>query len=121
MKQITGNDVIGLPGQNLSYPELRALVGMADGETPTQVANATGLDLVALRHIERDIQAKLGGKSKTHTIARGFVTGVLITRALCLCLMMFMAIDDAGNFTRTRSRTGRTQIVRVRTRTEIAC
>ncbi len=121
MEQITGNDVIGLPGQNLSPNELRVLVGLADGETPTQIAHAVKTDTVGLRHMERDIQGKLGGKTKTHTITRGFVTGVLITRALCLILAFSMAVDDGNDFTRIRTRTRTTRTVRVRTRNDGLC
>lgn len=120
MGQIIGNDVIGLPGQNLSPRELRVLVGLADGETPTTIAHSVGVDSVGLRHIERDVQTKLGGKTKTHTISRGFVTGVLITRALCLLLAFIMATECSDDFTRIRTRTP-TARVRVRSRREGEC
>lgn len=119
MNQITGSDVIGLPGQKLTDTELRVLVGLADGETPTQLARAINADPVSLRHIERDVGAKLGAKTKPHIVTRGFVTGVLMTRALCLMLCLTMAFDSANDGVQVRVRTART--LRIRTRKDDVC
>ncbi|MCF1458162.1 MAG: hypothetical protein LPH21_11595 [Shewanella sp.] len=113
MKQVTGNDVIGLPGQNLTQTELRALVGLADGETPSQTAQAVATDSIGLRAIERQLQRKLGAITKTHLIALGFVTGVLITRALCLLLAITFTTDDGQQFTRIRTRIRTPHTIRV--------
>lgn len=110
MREITGEDVIGVPGQMLTQTELRLLVGLADGETPSQMAAAVGIHRDHLRHLEGALQAKLGAKTKTHIVTRGFVTGVLITRALCLLLCVTAALDVAhDDAVRNRtSRRGRT-------------
>lgn len=116
-REITGEDVIGLPGQNLTSKELRVLVGLADGETPTKIAQVVQADRTELRHIEGNIQRKLGAKTKTHMVARGFILGVLMPRALCL-LLAFMAVigsyDEEMNRVRrpNRGRTN-TNIVRL--------
>lgn len=118
MELITGNDVIGLEGQNLNNRELRTLVGMADGEPPYQIAAAVDTDSMGLRHIERNIQHKLGAKSKTHIITRGFITGVLIPRALCLLLVFSTVLDTSTDMYRTgRVRNARVSAARTRTRT----
>lgn len=123
MDPIIGNDVIGLPGQNLNLTELKVLVGLADGETPTQIARSIDTDTIGLRYIERNIQGKLNGKTKTHIITRGFVTGVLITRALCLLLVFCMTVGNNSDVTRTRTRTRTrtSRTVRVRTRSSGIC
>lgn len=114
--EITGEDVIGLSGQQLTAPELRVLVGLADGETPSQISQAVQVPASSLRHIEASIQAKLGAKTKPHMIARGFTLGVLIPRALCLMLAIlatFEVDDDALRVRRPyRTKTG-TSYVRV--------
>lgn len=81
-----GEDVIGRPGQNLSAEELTVLVMQANGATPSEIERCVNGDGHAVRQIERSLRAKLGGKTKTHTIARGFVLDVLAPRALCLLL-----------------------------------
>lgn len=113
--EITGEDVIGLSGQQLTTPELRVLVGLADGETPSQISQAVQVPTSSLRHIEASIQAKLGAKTKPHMIARGFTLGVLIPRALCLMLAILATfeVDDALRVRRPyRTKTG-TSYVRV--------
>lgn len=106
LREITGEDVIGVPGQMLTQPELRLLVGLADGETPTQMSAAVGIHRDQLRHLESTLQAKLGAKTKTHIVTRGFITGVLIPRALCLLLSVTAALD-VGHDDAARNRTGR--------------
>ncbi|MEF1335190.1 helix-turn-helix transcriptional regulator [Vibrio rotiferianus] len=110
MEAIKGNDVICLPGQNLTKPERRVLLGLADGETPTELKIALDADNMSLRHLELNLMAKLGAKTKTHVVSRGFVLGVLVSRALCLVLAFSMATDFDNNWSRIR--------VRSRTRTE---
>lgn len=112
-REIMGEDVIGMPGQNLTTDELRVLVGLADGETPTQISRAVNADKIRLRHIESHIQGKLGARTKTHMIARGFVLGVLMTRALCLMLAVTAAINSGDNFQNRRHIRTRTNIVRL--------
>jgi DNA-binding CsgD family transcriptional regulator len=108
-KEIHGEDVIGRPGQALSGTELRVLVGLADGETPSAIGEAIGADKNTFRHLESVIKAKLGAKTHPHMIARGFTLGVLIPRAICLLLSVLAALEhiDDGNRNQTR-RGGRT-------------
>lgn len=104
--EITGEDVIGISSQQLTASELRVLVGLADGETPTQISHAVHVPTASLRHIEASIQAKLGAKTKPHMISRGFTLGVLIPRALCLILAIFSSLEvDEAIRTRRPSRT----------------
>jgi len=108
-KEIQGEDVIGMPGQALSFAELRVLVGLADGETPNAIGAEIGADSNSFRLIERSIKSKLGAKTHPHMIARGFTLGVLVPRALCLLLSVLCATehtDDSNrNQTRRNSRT----------------
>lgn len=104
--EVTGEDVIGLPGQTLSSTELLALVGLADG-TPTPVlAKQLQLDDFALNQIERGIQQKLGAKNRLHMVTRGFTLGVLVPRALCmlLCLSAVLEVDHDALRPRTQRR-----------------
>lgn len=60
---------------------------------------------------------KLGAKTKTHIVSRGFVLGVLFSRALCLMLALAMSHPGDGSDDWARlargSRTSRT--IRIRT------
>lgn len=111
MDEMKGNDVICLPGQNLTNKERRVLLGLADGETPTELKVELDADNISLRHLELNLMAKLGAKTKTHIVSRGFVLGVLVSRALCFVLAFSMATDFDNNWSRIR--------VRTRTRSEI--
>lgn len=104
-KEIQGEDVVGVPGQALTWRELRVLVGLADGETPNTIAAAINADKVAIRYIEASIKAKLGAKTHPHMIARGFTLGVLFPRALCL-LLAFLCVAET-DFDAMRNRTPR--------------
>jgi hypothetical protein len=77
-----GNDVVGIPGQNMTEAELRALVGMADGETPSATSEALSIKPSFLPLVESNIRRKLGAITKPHMITRGFVLGILRPRAL---------------------------------------
>ncbi len=114
MNTITGNDVIGIEGQHLTHDELKTLVGLADGDTPSQMQAALNTDVIGLRQLERNLKLKLGAKTKTHIISRGFVTGVLMTRALCLLLASVAVMQSTGSedFMRTRTRIRTTRTVR---------
>lgn len=101
--EIYGEDVIGRPGQALSRAELRVLVGLADGETPSAIGEAAGIDRNAFRSVEASIKAKLGAKTHPHMIARGFTLGVLFPRALCILLAFLSAAEDHGDAMRNRS------------------
>jgi DNA-binding CsgD family transcriptional regulator len=108
-KDIHGEDVIGRPGQALSNAELRVLVGLADGDSPSTIGALIGVDQSSFRLLESNIKAKLGAKTHPHMIARAFTLGVLIPRALCLLLSVLCATEhvDDGNRNQTR-RGGRT-------------
>lgn len=103
--EIQGEEVVGVPGQALTWRELRVLVGLADGETPNTIAAAINSDKVAVRYIEASIKAKLGAKTHPHMIARGFTLGVLFPRALCL-LLAFLCVAES-DFDAMRNRTPR--------------
>lgn len=101
--EIKGEEVIGLPGQNLSHVELRALVSLADGVPTAKVARMLSIADAGMREIERAIQAKLGAKNKAHMITRGFTLGVLIPQALCLMLCVISALEIDHDAFRVRS------------------
>jgi len=115
--RLIGNDVICESEQNLTDAECRVLFGLAEGETPTDIKNALQCDTMSLRNIEIRLMDKLGAKTKTHIVSRGFVLGVLFSRALCLMLALAMSHPGDGSDDWARlargSRTPRT----IRTRT----
>ncbi|MEZ0197356.1 hypothetical protein AB9U01_25215 [Pseudomonas qingdaonensis] len=101
--EVTGEDVIGLPGQALSSTELLTLVGLADG-TPTPVlAKQLNLDDFAINQIERGIQQKLGAKNRLHMVTRGFTLGVLVPRALVMLLCLTAALEVNHDMLRPRT------------------
>lgn len=114
--EVTGEDVIGLPGQALSSIELRTLVGLADG-IPTQVvAKHLQLDDYAVGQIERGIQRKLGAKNRIHMVTRGFTLGVLVPRALCVLICFSAALEVDHDLFRPRlQRRSRSSLETVRT------
>lgn len=101
--EIQGDEVIGVPGQALTWRELRVLVGLADGENPNTIADAISADKVAVRYIEASIKAKLGAKTHPHMIARGFTLGVLFPRALCVLLAFLCTAETDLDTLRNRS------------------
>lgn len=101
------DDVIAVPGQCLTALELKVLEGLANGNSPTAIAAAAGTSPGIIREAELNARDKLGAKTHPHMIARGFVLGVLLPRALCL-LVLFMAAGDFHPTQRARlPRTGR--------------
>lgn len=101
--EIHGQDVIGMPGQNLTQPELFVLVGLADGIPAQVLADRMHAEPITLRQVENTIQAKLGAKNKAHMITRGFTLGVLIPNALCLLLGLASVLEMDHDFMRPRS------------------
>lgn len=79
--EILGEEVIGRQGQSLTWSELRVLVGLADGETPTGISGALGIERNGIQLLEMSIRAKLGAKTHPQMISRGFTVGVLMPRA----------------------------------------
>lgn len=107
MQTLNSDDVLALPGQNLTALELTVLEGLANGNSPSAIAAATGCTPGVIRAAELNARDKLGAKTHPHMIARGFVLGVLLPRALCL-LVVLMAAGDLNPGHRTRlPRTGR--------------
>lgn len=85
---ITGQEVIGRPGQNLDRRELRYLVGLADGEPCATTAEAIGVRPDEMAFVEASIRGKLGARNKAHMLARAFTLGVLQARALIVFAVM---------------------------------
>lgn len=100
--EITGEDVIGRPGQSLNEAELAALVGLADGMPSRLLAAQMGVAESTLRYVEQSLQAKLGAKNKAHMITRGFTLGVLVPRALALLLCVISALESDHDLLRQR-------------------
>ena len=109
MTAFINDEVMGTSGQNLSPLELKVLVDMANGNSLRDIQESTQTDPATLRIVELQIRKKLGAKTPSHMIARGFTLGVLIPRALCLLLSVLCATehtDDSNrNQTRRNSRT----------------
>lgn len=109
MTAFINDEVMGKIGQNLSPLELKVLVDMANGNSLRDIQESTQTDSATLRIVELQIRNKLGAKTPSHMIARGFTLGVLIPRALCLLLSVLCATehtDDSNrNQTRRNSRT----------------
>lgn len=101
--QIQGEEVIGLPGQNLTDNELLVLVSLAEGIPSPVIAERMQIETLGLLQIERSIQGKLAAKNKVHMITRGFTLGVLIPQALCVLLCFIAAIEIDQDFTRPKS------------------
>ena len=101
--EVQGEDVVGLPGQNLTQDELLVLTGLANGDSPNKIGANLKVDTLTVRHIESSIKAKLGAKTHPHMIARGFTLGVLFSRALCLFLAVISVAEHPGDTMRTRS------------------
>lgn len=100
-------DVMTAPGQNLTSFELAVLGDLANGYSPSEIARRTQQPPGNVRAAEIEARKKLGAKTHPHMIARGFVLGVLLPRALCL-LVLFMAAGDFHPAQRARlPRTGR--------------
>lgn len=115
LMEVTGEDVIGRPGQELTSTELLALVGLADGVPTAILSEQLCVDQFTVNQIERAIQGKLGAKNRLHMITRGFTLGVLISRALCVLLCLGAALEADQDFTRPRSqRRSRSNIETVR-------
>lgn len=100
--EVTGEDVLGLPGQMLTAEELNTLVGLADGIPTVKLAQQLGLDEYTVGQIERVIQRKLGARNRLHMITRGFTLGVLVPRALCLLLCVVSALEVDHDLFRQR-------------------
>lgn len=101
--QIQGEEVIGLPGQNLTDRELFVLVSLAEGVPTPVIAEKMHLDSIGMRQVESSILGKLAAKNKVHMITRGFTLGVLIPQALCVLLCLISALEIDQDFTRPKS------------------
>lgn len=114
MQSLKTDDVIAQPGQNLTALELAVLEGLANGNSPAAIAAATGRSAATIRAAELEARDKLGAKTHPHMIARGFILGVLLPRALCL-LVAVMAAGDHNPAQRLRMpRNARTPTTLVR-------
>lgn len=102
--EIRGEEILGLPGQALTSRELRILVSLADGETPSAISRAVGIDNHSMRNFEASIKRKLGAKSNPHMIARGFTLGVLVPRALSVMLAFMCASEHLNDANRNSVR-----------------
>lgn len=106
MHSLKSDDVLAQPGQNLTPFELTVLEAMANGNSPTAIAAATGQHPTLVRAAELNARDKLGAHTHPHMIARGFILGVLLPRALCLLVVILAAGDHAPAY-RVRLRSGR--------------
>ena len=111
MKRI-GNDIILNKTHVLTEKEQSVLFGLADGKTPPEIAEELHCDTMLLRNIEMKLIVKLGAKSKTHLISRAFSLGLLMTRTLCLMLILSQI---SGGYNNNWTRIARTRPARTRT------
>lgn len=91
--EIQGNEVIGIQSQSLTETELHILVALADGKTDNEIEKTLGTNVTIA---SRPIFAKLGAKTKSHMVSRGFLLGVLLPRALSALLCLTMVLPDDG-------------------------
>lgn len=103
MHHLNTDDVIAVPGQNLTPLQRDILVAMANGNSQAAILQATQLDAASLRLAELEIRDKLGAKTPGHMVARGFVLGVLLPRALCMVLATCCALANDHSSNRNRS------------------
>ncbi|MCJ7854594.1 hypothetical protein [Pseudomonas monteilii] len=103
MHHLNTDDVIAVPGQNLTPLQRDILAAMANGNNQAAILQATQLDATSLRLAELEIRNKLGAKTPGHMIARGFVLGVLLPRALCMVLATCCALANDHSSNRNRS------------------
>lgn len=97
------DDVMVVPGQNLTPLQCDILGAIANGNSQATILQSTRLDACSLRMVELEIRDKLGAKSPGHMVARGFVLGVLLPRALCVMLATCCAIATDHNSNRSRN------------------
>lgn len=100
---LNNDDVVAVPGQNLTALQRDVLAAMANGNPQAAILQATQLDACSLRMTELEIRDKLGAKSPGHMVARGFVLGVLLPRALCMMLATCCVLATDHNSNRNRS------------------
>lgn len=104
MTAFINDEIMGKTGQNLSPLELKVLVDMANGNSLRDIQESTKTDPATLRIVELQIRNKLGAKTPSHMIARGFTLGVLIPRALCLLLSVLCAAEHTDDSNRNQTR-----------------
>lgn len=97
------DDVIAVPGQNLTALQCDILAAMANGNTQAAIMQATQMDAASLRMTELEMRDKLGARTPGHMVARGFVLGVLLPRALCMMLATCCVLANDHNSNRNRS------------------
>jgi hypothetical protein len=93
---ITGQEVVAIPGQSLDPRELRYMVGLADGESNAQIAQACGVCIEELPLVEVNIRGKLGARTKTHMLARAFTLGILRSRALVVIFVLVTVVGTTS-------------------------
>jgi DNA-binding CsgD family transcriptional regulator len=106
MIELKNDDVIGMPGQNLSELEREILVAMANGNAQPAIMQATQIDPATFRMLELQVRKKLGASTPGHMVSRGFVLGVLLPRALCALIATSCVIagDQSSNRNRMPAR-----------------
>lgn len=109
-----GSEVVARPGYGLTATELGILLLRGDGESPTAIQAATGLNSTGLHMAERDIRRKLGARTPEHMISRAFQLGILSSRALCLLLAILSADYSDAMKNRSPIRGGRPGVTMVR-------
>lgn len=97
------DDVLVVPGQNLTPLQCTVLGAIANGNNQAAILQATQLDAPSLRLLELEMRDKLGAKTPGHMVARGFVLGVLLPRALCMMVATCCALASDHNSNRNRS------------------
>ena len=77
----------------LNSDEAAILTGLANGKDVFDLCQQLGMSAAEMNTIERDIRAKLNANTTPHMISRAWQLGVLITRALCLALVMITSVN----------------------------
>lgn len=77
----------------LNSDEAAILTGLANGKDVFDLCQQLGMSAAEMNTIERDIRAKLNANTTPHMISRAWQLGVLITRVLCLALVMITSVN----------------------------
>lgn len=77
----------------LNPDEAAVLTGLANGNDVFDLCQQLGMSGAEMNTIERDIRAKLNANTTPHMISRAWQLGVLITRVLCLALVMITSVN----------------------------
>lgn len=114
---LSGPNFEAIPGHGLTARELGMMLLLAEGATPNEIEQVTGMKSIDRAATETSIKQKLGARTQANMIARAFSLGVIASRALCLLLAVLSADYQDTIKQRSPVRGGRPGVVMVRIKT----